>query len=116
MAKCKQKDWPELFGYLKAYGIAQYAIDRIDRIKGDDVTCYYVVAWKDDDGGIHMMDLSRTKDRSPISPRGIDLSIYGWNMLNDGFDEITEADWQKLRIWDECEGFTIPGHPHYGDD
>jgi hypothetical protein len=114
MAKCNRQTHPELFAYLEAYGLDTDAIARIDRIKENGH--YAVVGWPNSDGMVELLDLSPTPDRmSPsINEAKADMSSYGWNMLNDGMNAITEKDWNKVRLDEYCENFTIAGHEDYG--
>jgi len=66
-----------------------------------DRGCYAVVAWKEKDGTIGMADLARGGHDQP------------WEMQNDGHQEITEADWKKLKIKEDCDWFVIPGNPDF---
>lgn len=108
MKESLKKDFPKLYEYLMAYGLNDNFVEHIDRIKFSRETAYTVVGALID-GRVEMIDLSATEDRCH-------LPGYGWNMLNDGMQSITEADWRKLKLAPYCETFTIPGHESYGDE
>ncbi len=99
MAKLDPKKWPQLKKDWDAYGHS-IPFEQLDGIKSDR-GCYCVVRWKNEDGSVELSDLARGGEDQP------------WEMQNDGFDPITEADWRKLRIVPECDWFEIPGNPNF---
>jgi hypothetical protein len=62
-----------------------------------DRGCYIVVAWKNKDGYIGIADLARPGSDAP------------WEMQNDGFDDLTTAQWKALKIKPGCDWFNVPG-------
>ena len=110
--KCNRDTHPKLFGYLEAYGLDDSIIAKIDRIKGNASSGYYVVGWPLGDDHVGMLDISNTPDRSTLN--STDMSDFGWNMINDSMTEITEKDWNRIKIAPYCETFTIKDHPEYG--
>ena len=116
MAKCSRDTHPQLFAYLEAYGLDDNIIARIDRIKGNASSGYYLVGFPRTSGDVGLLDLSHTPDRCGTDYRdGSPMEVHGWNMLNDGMDDISEKDWNRVRIAPYCETFTIPGHPVFGE-
>lgn len=109
MAKCNRQTHPELFGYLEAYGLNHRIIDKIDRIKENDH--YAVVGWFER-SRVNMLDLSKSPD---LSLNKIDMSSFGWNMLNDGMNSVDEKDWNKIQLDPYCDTFYIPEHEEYGN-
>lgn len=109
MAKCTRESHPKLFGYLEAYGMDDYVIQHVDRIKENGH--YAVVGWVEKDGSIGMLDVSKSPDRTKLG--GVDLSTFGYNMCNDGMDSVSESDWNKIRLDRYCDTFTIPGNDNY---
>lgn len=91
--------WPMLKQAWDAYGHS-VPWEKLDGIKADR-NCYCVVRWKNEDGSVGMADLARG---------GSDME---WEMQNDGFGDISESDWKKLRIVPECDWFEIPGNPDF---
>ena len=94
MAKPNATKWPKLAAYWNAYG-HMIKWDQLVDMKVRDDGCYVVLAWKESNGSMCMADLARV---------GGD-----WEMMNDGFDRITPAEWKKLRIDAYCDSFEIPG-------
>lgn len=94
--KLDAKKWPMLKRAWDAYGHA-IPFEKLDGIKTEYRGCYVVIRWKALDGRVGLADLARTGDRAE------------WEMQNDGFDEITEAEWLRLRIVPDCDWFEIPG-------
>lgn len=89
---------PKLKAYWKEYDHAIKWKNLYDaKMRSDG--CYVVLAWKEKDGSINMADLA--------------CSGGNWEMQNDGHQEITEADWKKLRLVPECDWFYIPGNPNF---
>lgn len=95
MAAIDPKKWPELKKAWDAYG-HDIPFEKLDGIKSQR-GCYCVVRWTTEEGTVGLADLARG---------GTNME---WEMQNDGFDEITEADWRKLKIVEDCDWFEIPG-------
>lgn len=113
MAKCNPKTHPKLFAYLEAYGLDTRIIGLIDRIKENYHYC--LVGWKNSSGLIEMLDLSQSPDHGGRDYRdGSSMAPYGYNMLNDGMEPITEEDWERVKLDKHCDTFIIPGHEEYG--
>lgn len=96
MAQIDPQKWPLLKKAWDAYGHA-IPFEKLDGVKTDSRGCYVIVRWTEPDGRVGLADLARTGDTAE------------WEMQNDGFDEITEAEWRKLRIVPDCDWFEIPG-------
>jgi hypothetical protein len=111
MSEYMKERWPGLLAYLVEYGLDEKLISNIDRVKGNYDSGYYVVGSLQEDGMIHMIDVSNTPDGMMNSSKGTD---HQWNMLNDGMEPVTEAEWKKLKLDPYCETFTIAGHESYG--
>jgi len=81
----------------------EIAFEKLEDFKMRSDRCYVVVCWKDkyNKGMIGIADLARG-DPS-----------YEWEMQNDEFQAITEADWKKLKIVPECDWFVIPGNDNF---
>lgn len=89
--------WPKLAAYWDEYGMA-VPFTKCDDVKMRDDGAYAVVRWKD---GKHV----QIADLVYVNGK--------WDMVNDGFDSITEKDWTKLRITPHCDSFTIPGNEDF---
>lgn len=112
MAKCNRDTHPKLFGYLEAYGLDNSFLSNVDRIKENG---HYVLVGALIDGTVQMIDLSKSPDRMQRDYRdNSSMADYGYNMLNDGMEQVTEKDWNKVRLDPHCDTFTIPGHPDFG--
>ena len=97
MAKPDAKKCPMLHEAFNAYGFNIKWDDLFDmKMRRDG--CYVVVAWKDPDNPevVCMADFARG---------GL---TYEWEVQNDGFDDITLAEWKRLYIVPECDWFEIP--------
>jgi hypothetical protein len=94
MAKPNATKWPKLKAYWDDYG-HMIAWDTLFDMKVRDDGCYVVLAWKNSDGTIGIADVARGGGE--------------WEMQNDGFDDITPAEWKKLAIVPDCDWFRIPG-------
>jgi hypothetical protein len=94
MAQLVHADWPLLKAAWDAYG-HMTKFEDLDGIKVRSDGFYAVVRYKTEDGMVGMADLYRTGRNGP------------WEMQNDGFDEITEKQWNKLRIVPDCDWFEI---------
>lgn len=111
MAKCTMETHESLFDYLIAYGLDNQIIRAIDRIKENG---HYALVGALIDGRVHMLDLSKSPDRMQRDYRdGSSMAKYGYNMLNDGMEDIEEKDWNRVRLDPYCDTFTIPNHPEY---
>lgn len=97
--KLDPKEWPELKKAWDDYGHS-IPFEQLDGIKSQR-GCYAVVRWKNEDGTVGLADLARGRNGP-------------WEMQNDGFDDVSEADWRKLRIVEDCDWFVIEGHPTLG--
>jgi hypothetical protein len=93
MAKPDAKKWPSLKQAWDDYGHMIKWEDLFDM--KSDRGCYVVLAWKEGEN-INMADLARAGAAHP------------WEMQNDGHDDITLAEWKRLRIKPECDWFEIP--------
>lgn len=93
--------WPNLKKAWDDYGHGT-KWDELDGIKSSFTHGYVVVRWTYKDGRVGMADLA--------SPDG----GKSWEMQNDGFVDITEAEWKKLRCVPDCDWFEIPGHKDFG--
>jgi hypothetical protein len=96
MAKPDATKWPKLAKAFNDYGfIVKW--DELFDMKTDR-GCYAVIAWKNKKNPniIHMADFARAH-------------CTDWEVQNDGFDNITLAEWKKLRIVPDCDWFEIPG-------
>lgn len=113
MAKCNRETHPQLFGYLDAYGLDPKVIERIDRIRENGH--YALLGYPDDEGLVHMLDLAKAPDNDQTDYRDkSSMAHYGYNMLNDGMDEVTEKEWNKVKLDPHRDSFIIPGHEEYG--
>lgn len=97
MAKPDAKTCPMLHKAFEEYGFIVEWNDLFDmKMRSDG--CYAVVAWKNktDPSLICMADFARG---------GL---TYKWEVQNDGFEDITLAEWKRLRIVPQCDWFEIP--------
>lgn len=92
------KNYPKLKQAWDEYGHA-IPWDQLDGYAKNPSDWYVVLRWKMPDGMIDMADLAFNGEI--------------WDMQNDGFEPITEADWRKLKIPSQCDWFVIEGHPGY---
>lgn len=91
--------WPELKKVWDAYG-HDTPFEKLEAIKSQR-GCYAVVCWKNEAGRLELADLARARDTE-------------WEMQNDCFgDSITEAEWRKLRIVEDCDWFVVPGNENF---
>lgn len=111
MAKCSRETHPKLFGYLDAYGLDNGIIAAVDRIKENG---HYCLVGALINGQVHMLDMSKSPDRMQKDYRdGSSMAGYGYNMLNDGMEWISEKDWNKVKLDAYCDTFTISGNKDY---
>src|SRR4051812_46882530 len=100
MAKPNAQKVPMLKEAWDEYGMT-ISWDQLFDMKMRSDKCYVVVAWRNKTGMVEMADLVRGDIEDP------------WEVQNDGFTPITEADWKKLKIKPECDWFLIPGNPDF---
>ena len=87
------KGWPELKKYWEDYGMSIDWEDLIDmKVRSDGF--YVVLAWRESDGMIGMADIASNGTK--------------WDMQNDGFEPITKAQWERLKIVPYCDWFEYP--------
>ena len=77
--------------------------EKLEDYKMRSDRCYIVVCWKD----------KRKKDMIGMADLYRGDPADEWQMQNDGFDLITEADWKKLKIVPDCDWFVIPGNDNF---
>lgn len=95
------RKWPHLKAAWDAYGHGTEWKD-LHACKTDGRSCYVVVCWRTQEGGLALADLARAGTSAP------------WEMQNDGMSpDITDEEWRKLKIEAECDNFFIPGHAEY---
>lgn len=100
MKKPTEKDFPMLKKAWDEYGF-QAKWEDLTGIKADRgcyaVVCYPATNVKSDKPLFEMADFARAGIEEP------------WEVQNDGFSLITEAQWNKLKIKPECDWFEIDG-------
>jgi hypothetical protein len=100
MAKLNPDHFPELKKAWDDYGHSIKFEDLFDYRRRSD-GYYIVVAWKVGDQ-IHCADLYRTRDTE-------------WEFQNDGFDPITEGQWDRVKIVPDCDYFDYPSEEEMVD-
>lgn len=91
--KCKS-----LAAYWEQYG---HSIDfnKLFDMKARGDGCYVALAWKIDDDLVNYADLARG---------GIDAP---WEMQNDEHEDMSLAQWRRLKIKPECDWLYDPNKP-----
>ena len=92
------KSSPKLKAAWEEYGFA-VSWDKLDGYKKSHTHGYIVLRWKEDNGMVNMADLAYNGET--------------WEVQNDGFEPISEADWRKLKVVPDCDWFEIPGNPNF---
>lgn len=111
MAKCTIETHERLFDYLLAYGLDERIWRAIDRCKENG---HYILVGALIDGEVHMLDLSKSPDHMQTDYRdGRSMAGYGYSMLNDGMLNVSEKDWNKVKLDPYRDTFTIPGNEDY---
>ena len=90
MKKPDAKKWPLLKKAWDEYGHCM-AWEQLVDIKA--ASHYAALAWKEGDS-IQYADMARTED--------------GWEMINDGGDDMTVAEWNSARVDEWCERLVFP--------